>query len=70
MKTTISGTSRTFVISLSEIAKRVDEAKQECLDKFYHSMIYMGSEDYTKYAVRTFEAERATVERLGLAKKS
>jgi hypothetical protein len=30
----------------------------------------MSSEDYTKYAVRTFEAERATVERLGLAKKS
>ena len=70
MKTTISGTSRTFVISLSEIAKRVDEAKRGCLDKFYHPMIYMSSEDYTKYAVHTFEAERATVERLGLAKKS
>jgi len=55
---------------LSEIAKRVDEAKRGCLDKFYHPMIYMSSEDYTKYAVHTFEAERATVERLGLAKKS
>jgi hypothetical protein len=30
----------------------------------------MSSEDYTKYAIRTFESERATVERLGLAKKS
>ena len=42
----------------------------ETLDKFYQPAIYMNSEDYTKYAVRTFEAERATVERLGLAKKS
>jgi tripartite-type tricarboxylate transporter receptor subunit TctC len=41
----------------------------DILDKFYQPVIYMNSEDYTKYAVRTFEAERATVERLGLAKK-
>jgi len=30
----------------------------------------MGTEDYTRYAVRTFEAEKATIERLGLSKKS
>lgn len=42
----------------------------DMLDKFYQPVIYMNSEDYTKYAARTFEAERATVERLGLAKKS
>jgi hypothetical protein len=30
----------------------------------------MNSEDYTKYAIRTFEAEKGTVERLGLAKKA
>ncbi len=70
MKTTISEASRTFVISLSDMEKRVDESKRRCLDKFYQPTIYMSSEDYTKYAVRTFEAERATVERLGLAKKS
>jgi hypothetical protein len=30
----------------------------------------MDSAEYSKYAVRTFDAERATIERLGLAKKS
>jgi tripartite-type tricarboxylate transporter receptor subunit TctC len=42
----------------------------ETLDKFYQPVIYMNSEDYTKYAIRTFEAEKGTVERLGLAKKA
>ena len=32
--------------------------------------IYMNTADYTAYAERTFAAEKATVERLGLAKKS
>jgi tripartite-type tricarboxylate transporter receptor subunit TctC len=51
--------------------KTLDDARViETLDKFYQPTIYMNSEDYTKYAVRTFEAERTTVERLGLAKKS
>jgi hypothetical protein len=30
----------------------------------------MGTEDYTAYAVRTFEAERITIERMGLSRKS
>lgn len=51
--------------------KTLDDPKViETLDKFYQPVIYMNSEDYTKYAVRTFEAEKATVERLGLAKKT
>jgi tripartite-type tricarboxylate transporter receptor subunit TctC len=42
----------------------------ETLDKFMQPVIYMNSADYSRYAERTFEAERATVERLGLAKKN
>ena len=50
--------------------KTLDDAKvQELLDRLYQPVIYMNSEDYSRYAVRTFEAERATIERLGLAKK-
>jgi tripartite-type tricarboxylate transporter receptor subunit TctC len=40
----------------------------EMLDKFFQPVIYMNSEDYSAYARRTFEAERATIQRLGLAK--
>jgi tripartite-type tricarboxylate transporter receptor subunit TctC len=42
----------------------------EALDRFFQPVIYMGTEEYTAYAVRTFEAERATIERMGLAKRS
>ena len=42
----------------------------QTLDKFYMPAIYMNTADYTAYAERTFKAEKATVERLGLAKKS
>jgi tripartite-type tricarboxylate transporter receptor subunit TctC len=41
----------------------------EALDKFYQPVIYMGTEDYTRYAQTTFDAERATVQRLGMARK-
>jgi hypothetical protein len=40
------------------------------LDKFFQPTIYMNTADYTAYAQRTFAAEKATIERLGLAKKS
>jgi len=36
------------------------------LDRFDQPVIYMGPEAYTKFARDTWEAERATVERLGL----
>jgi tripartite-type tricarboxylate transporter receptor subunit TctC len=42
----------------------------ETLDKFYQPVIYMGSDEYSRYGAQTFEAERATIERMGLAKKS
>lgn len=51
--------------------KTLDDAKvQEALDKFYMPSIYMSTADYTAYAERTFKAEKATIERLGLAKKA
>ncbi len=45
-----------------------DQRVLDALDKFYQPVIYMNSEDYSAYAKRTFEAERATIQRLGLAK--
>jgi len=47
-----------------------DPAVQATLDKFYMPSIYMSTADYTAYAERTFRAEKATIERLGLARKS
>lgn len=47
-----------------------DPKLQEALDKFYMPTIYMSTAEYTAYAERTFKAEKATVEKLGLAKKS
>lgn len=41
----------------------------EAFEKFFQPVIYMGTDEYTKYGLRTFEAERMTIERLGLAKK-
>lgn len=50
--------------------KTLDDAKvQETLDKFFMPDIYMSTADYTAYAERTLKAEKATIERLGLAKK-
>lgn len=51
--------------------KTLDDAKvQETLDKFFMPDIYMSTADYTAYGERTFKVEKATIERLGLAKKS
>lgn len=51
--------------------KTLEDAKvQETLDKFFMPDIYMSTADYTSYAERTFKAEKATIERLGLAKKA
>lgn len=41
----------------------------EMLDKFSQPVIYMGTDDYARYAQNTYAAEKATIERLGLAKK-
>lgn len=42
----------------------------ETLDRFQQPLIYLNTEDYKRYAVRTFEAERLTIARMGLAKKA
>lgn len=47
-----------------------DPAVQATLDKFYMPTIYMSTAEYTAYAERTFKAEKATIERLGLARKA
>lgn len=51
--------------------KTLDDAKvQETLDKFFMPTVYMSTADYTAYGERTFKTEKATIERLGLTKKS
>lgn len=53
------------------LRKTLDDPRVlETLDKFFQPVIYMDSAEYARYAVRTFEAERTTIERLGLTKKS
>ena len=47
-----------------------DPAVLATLDKFFQPVIYMNSADYQAYGDRTFKAEKATIERLGLAKKT
>ncbi len=47
-----------------------DPAVLAMLDKFDQSVIYMGTEEYTRWARETFVAEKATIERLGMAAKS
>jgi tripartite-type tricarboxylate transporter receptor subunit TctC len=47
-----------------------DPAVLATLDKFDQSVIYMDSETYTRWARETFAAEKATIERLGMAAKS
>jgi hypothetical protein len=47
-----------------------DPKVQETLDKFFMPTVYMNTADYTAYGERAFKAEKATIERLGLAKKT
>jgi tripartite-type tricarboxylate transporter receptor subunit TctC len=47
--------------------KALEEPKiAAVLDRFDQPMVHMSAEDCTKFARQTFEAERTTVERLGL----
>ena len=46
-----------------------DPAVQAVFDKYDQSVIYLNTQDYTRYARETFEAEKATIERLGMAGK-
>jgi tripartite-type tricarboxylate transporter receptor subunit TctC len=47
-----------------------DPAVLAMLDKFNQPVIYMNSAEYTKFAADTFEAEKKTIERLGLGTKT
>ena len=46
-----------------------DPAVIATFDKYDQTVIYMGTDEYTKWARETFVAEKATIERLGLAAK-
>jgi tripartite-type tricarboxylate transporter receptor subunit TctC len=46
-----------------------DPAVLATFERYDQTVIYMNTADYTRFARETFEAERATIERLGLAKK-
>ncbi len=46
-----------------------DPAVLATFDKFDQSVIYMNTEDYTKFARETYAAEKATIERLGMSAK-
>ena len=62
-----------------EVTKTLHDAFKKSLDdpavlttfeKFDQSVIYMGTDEYTRWARETFAAEKATIERLGMAAKS
>lgn len=46
-----------------------DPAVLATFDKFDQTVIYKNTEDYTKFARESYAAEKATIERLGLANK-
>jgi tripartite-type tricarboxylate transporter receptor subunit TctC len=66
-----AGTPPEIVKILHDAFKKTldDPAVKAKLDQFQQPTIYMNTADYTAYAKRTFAAERATVEKLGLLKK-
>jgi tripartite-type tricarboxylate transporter receptor subunit TctC len=47
-----------------------DPAVMASFDKYDQSVIYMGTEEYTQFIRNTFQSEKATIERLGLAMKT
>ena len=60
------------LVKTLEVALRkvVDDPKLlEQLDRFFQPVIWMDNAEYSRYAVRTFETEKATIQRLGLARK-
>lgn len=50
--------------------KGMDPTVVKGLDKFFQTVICMNSADHQAYGERTFRAEKATIERLGLVKKA
>jgi tripartite-type tricarboxylate transporter receptor subunit TctC len=47
-----------------------DPAVLASFDKYDQSVIYMGTEEYTQFIRNTFQSEKVTIERLGLAMKT
>jgi tripartite-type tricarboxylate transporter receptor subunit TctC len=62
------GMDAVSVKTLNEAFKKAleDTKVLQLMERFDQPAIYMGPEDYTKFAKNTFESERATIDRLGL----
>ncbi len=65
------GMEPTVVRTLHDAFRKTldDPAVLAVFEKFDQSVIYMNTEAYTKFSRETFETEKATIERLGLAAK-
>jgi len=65
------GMDPTVVRTLHDAFRKTleDPAVLATFDKYDQTVIYMNTEDYTKFARESFTAEKATIERLGLAGK-
>ena len=61
-----------FTRTLRDAFKRTleDPAVLSIFDKYDQTVIYMNTEDYTKFTRDSFVAEKGTIERLGMAAKS
>ncbi|MBA3595064.1 MAG: tripartite tricarboxylate transporter substrate binding protein [Pseudomonadota bacterium] len=65
------GMDRAVVETLHDAFRRTlnDPAVLATFDKYDQSVIYMNTAQYTRFARETFIAEKATIERLGMANK-
>ena len=63
-----AGMEPAIVNTLSDAFRKAleDPKVKELLDRFDQPVIYMGPSDYTAWARKMWEAERGTIERLGL----
>ena len=50
---------------MGSVLARLEEDR-EIVDRFDQPVVYMNAADYTAWAKKTYEAERKTIERLGL----
>lgn len=65
------GMDPALVQSIHDAFKKTldDPSVLSSFNRYDQTVIYMNTADYTRFAHDTFEAERATIERLGLARK-
>jgi tripartite-type tricarboxylate transporter receptor subunit TctC len=66
------GMDPAVVKTLEDALRKVnaDPAVLTIYERFNQPVVWMDSAEYSRYAERTYEAERKTIERMGLAKKS